>query len=151
MSSLNWGRTTQKIGRRVLKNLWHSFRRRDCIVGNPPAGVIMCPTVNTSKCNMKTETIGAGRACSLYIRSEHPVSVFRLFAIFFFFFCHILSLVSSLFSRLQFVFCISTEWWKWFYGEISASIAPQTQTSSQQWPKGEGWLLIPQGDQESQA
>lgn len=88
MSSLNWGRTTQKIGRRVLKNLWHSFRRRDCIVGNPPAGVIMCPTVNTSKCNMKTETIGAGRACSLYIRSEHPVSVFRLFAIFFFFLPH---------------------------------------------------------------
>lgn len=46
----------------------------------------MRPTVNTNKWNMKTETIGAGRACSLSIRSEHPVSVFRLFAIFFFFF-----------------------------------------------------------------
>lgn len=70
--------TTQKIG------LWHSFRRRECIVGIPPAGVIMRPTVNTSKCNMKTETTGARRACSIYIKSEHPVSVFRLIAIFFF-------------------------------------------------------------------
>lgn len=84
-TSFNVGRTTQKIGRRVLKNLWHYFKR-ERTVGNPPAGVITRPTVNASKCNMKTETNGAVRACRLDMKPEHPVSVFRLFAFFLFFF-----------------------------------------------------------------